>query len=154
MFSKPIVLPETSFQAANLVLIEAIGVSDWAFSSLSILRRLRLSTMVTSWPASDRWSDVGQPQKPSPPKISNLMVVLLDCYYSTTDHLKFHCILEHVTFSSRSIVYWVSQMRPPVKGPARQARTAAERLVPPVASHTGRRLCQVPTSSCHWLAAE
>ena len=31
-------------------------------------RRLRLSTMVTAWPLSDRWTAVGQPQKPSPPR--------------------------------------------------------------------------------------
>jgi hypothetical protein len=25
--------------------------------------------MTTSWPRAERWSDVGQPQKPSPPRI-------------------------------------------------------------------------------------
>src|SRR6266571_8597693 len=33
-----------------------------------MLRRLRLSRMVTSLPRSDRYSEVGHPQNPSPPR--------------------------------------------------------------------------------------
>src|SRR4051794_13545947 len=44
-----------------------MGVSDSTSSSMSIFRRTRLSTIVTSWPTADRWSAVGHPQKPSPP---------------------------------------------------------------------------------------
>jgi hypothetical protein len=32
-------------------------------------RRERLSTIITSWPFAERWSEVGHPQKPSPPRI-------------------------------------------------------------------------------------
>src|SRR5215469_10344197 len=67
-FTKPILRPETSSQTRTRSPIGRIGVSDCTSSSLSMLRRLRLSKMVTSWPRSDRYSDVGQPQKPSPPR--------------------------------------------------------------------------------------
>src|SRR5215472_5508496 len=67
-FTKPILRPETSSQTRIRSPIGRMGVSDCTSSSLSILRRLRLSRMVTSWPRSDRYSDVGQPQNPSPPR--------------------------------------------------------------------------------------
>ena len=60
--------PETSRQARIRSPIGRIGVSDSTSRSTSIFRRLRLSTMVTSWPRSDRYRAVGQPQKPSPPR--------------------------------------------------------------------------------------
>ena len=49
------------------IAIDVIGVSDCAPSSSSISRRTRLSTTRTSWPCEDKCSEVGQPQKPSPP---------------------------------------------------------------------------------------
>jgi hypothetical protein len=45
-----------------------MGVKESHPKSRSIFLLLKLSTMTTSWPRSDRYSDVGQPQKPSPPK--------------------------------------------------------------------------------------
>ena len=45
-----------------------IGVRDDASSSLSMLRRERLSTIVISWSRADRCNAVGHPQKPSPPR--------------------------------------------------------------------------------------
>src|SRR4029453_17848824 len=50
-----------------------IGVSDSHSSSMSILRRERLSTMATSYPCAERCSEVGQPQKPSPPRTSTFI---------------------------------------------------------------------------------
>src|SRR5215469_11693745 len=67
-FTKPILRPETSSQTRTRSPIGRMGVSDCTSSSLSIFLRLRLSKMVTSWPRSDRYSDVGQPQNPSPPR--------------------------------------------------------------------------------------
>jgi hypothetical protein len=36
---------------------------------MSALRRAKLSTMATSCPQAERYSDVGHPQNPSPPRI-------------------------------------------------------------------------------------
>lgn len=44
-----------------------MGVRESHPRSKSILRRLKLSTTTTLWPRSERYNDVGQPQKPSPP---------------------------------------------------------------------------------------
>ena len=66
--TKSIVLPVSSFHAAMRTSGWAMGVSESHPSSVSMSRRLRLSTMVTAWPLSDRWTAVGQPQKPSPPR--------------------------------------------------------------------------------------
>ena len=65
--------PLTSRQAAMRSSSGAIGVSDWTPSSASISRRERLSTMPISSPWADRCSAVGQPQKPSPPRMSTRM---------------------------------------------------------------------------------
>src|SRR6476646_9247641 len=62
-------LPLTSFHALSRTLMGAIGVNELTSSSLSMLRRDRLSTMATSWPMFDRCRAVGQPQNPSPPRI-------------------------------------------------------------------------------------
>ena len=51
-------------------------MSDCAPSSTSILRRERLSMITTSWPASERCSAVGQPQKPSPPSTKTFFGLL------------------------------------------------------------------------------
>src|SRR3984893_4888809 len=61
-------LPVTSFQARIRSPIGRIGVSDDASSSLSMLRRDKLSTITTSWCRAERYNAVGQPQKPSPPR--------------------------------------------------------------------------------------
>ena len=54
--------------AANARLTMVVmGVRDSTSKSMSILRRLRLSTTTTSWPPSARFTAQGQPQKPSPP---------------------------------------------------------------------------------------
>jgi hypothetical protein len=53
-----------------------IGVRESHSSSMSISRRERLSTMATSWPRLDRRSAVGQPQKPSPPRMRIFMAGL------------------------------------------------------------------------------
>src|SRR5262249_16611571 len=66
--------PVNSRQAATRAPIGPIGVSDEVSSSLSMLRRARLSTMTTSCPLAERCSDVGQPQKPSPPRIKTFKV--------------------------------------------------------------------------------
>jgi len=80
-FSNSIVLPDTSFQAATLSSIEDIGVRDSAPSSSSIRLRLKLSTITTSLPCSDKWSAVGQPQNPSPPSISSLLIIILTLHH-------------------------------------------------------------------------
>jgi hypothetical protein len=51
---KPISWPEISSQTRIRSPIGLIGVSDSTSRSMSILRRLRLSMMVTSWPRSDK----------------------------------------------------------------------------------------------------
>ena len=45
-----------------------MGVRESHPSSLSMFRLERLSTMITSCPWSLRYREVGQPQKPSPPR--------------------------------------------------------------------------------------
>ena len=45
-----------------------MGVKESHPNSISIVRRLKLSTMTTSCPRSDKYNDVGHPQNPSPPK--------------------------------------------------------------------------------------
>ncbi len=67
-FTNPMALPDTSCQTRVRSLTGRIGVSDSTSSSTSIFRRIKLSMMVTSWPRSDRYNDVGQPQNPSPPR--------------------------------------------------------------------------------------
>src|ERR1700730_11268501 len=62
-------LPFTSSQARIRSPIGRIGVSDDASSSLSMLRRDKLSTITTSWSRAERCNAVGQPQNPSPPRI-------------------------------------------------------------------------------------
>lgn len=62
--------PVSLFHVSTRTCGVAIGVSEETPSSVSMLRRLRLSMMITSWPLSARCSDVGQPQKPSPPSTS------------------------------------------------------------------------------------
>ena len=69
MLTKPISWPETDFQARNRSPMGRMGVSDSTSSSISMDRRDRLSTIRMSWPFADKWRDVGQPQKPSPPRI-------------------------------------------------------------------------------------
>ena len=45
-----------------------MGVKESHPKSKSIFLRLKLSTIMTSCPRSERYKDVGHPQKPSPPK--------------------------------------------------------------------------------------
>src|ERR1700728_2274271 len=52
--------------------IGRIGVSVDAPSSVSMLRRDRLSTIAISWPRAERCNAEGQPQKPSPPRSNTL----------------------------------------------------------------------------------
>ena len=66
-YTKRTSLPEMAFHTSQRVSGGVIGVSESAPSSTSIFRRDRLSMITTSCPLSDRWSAVGQPQKPSPP---------------------------------------------------------------------------------------
>src|SRR5579885_2401377 len=68
-----IVLPETSFHAWIRTERGLMGVRDETSSSLSMFRRDRLSTIVTSWPVAERCSAVGHPQKPSPPRTRTLI---------------------------------------------------------------------------------
>src|SRR3954454_19256601 len=70
-------LPPTASHASRRVLSGLVGVSDSTSSSMSVLRRTRLSTIVTSCPAADRCSAVGHPQKPSPPRTRTRIVCLL-----------------------------------------------------------------------------
>ena len=53
-----------------------MGVKESHPSSISILRRDKLSTITTSCPWSDKCNDVGQPQNPSPPKTITFFFVL------------------------------------------------------------------------------
>ncbi len=69
MLTKPISLPETAFQVRNRSPMGRMGVRDSTSSSMSMHRRERLSTIRMSWPFADKWREVGQPQKPSPPRI-------------------------------------------------------------------------------------
>src|ERR687893_2689118 len=73
MLWKPIRLPVSSSQTLRRLPMGRIGVRDSHSNSTSILRRERLSTMVTSYPCAERCSEVGQPQKPSPPKTSTFI---------------------------------------------------------------------------------
>src|SRR3712207_6545730 len=73
MLWKSIRLPVSSSQTARRSPMGAIGVRDSHSSSMSILRRERLSTMATSYPCAERCSEVGQPQKPSPPRTSTFI---------------------------------------------------------------------------------
>jgi hypothetical protein len=54
-----------------------MGVNESQPSSMSMFRRDKLSTMTTSWPWSDRYNEVGQPQKPSPPNTKTFLFFLL-----------------------------------------------------------------------------
>lgn len=60
--------PLRAFHAATRCCAVAMGVRLSHPSSVSMLRRLRLSTMMTLCPFSLRLSDVGHPQNPSPPR--------------------------------------------------------------------------------------
>src|SRR5215211_7355831 len=73
MLWKPIRLPVSSSQTPRRLPIGRIGVRDSHSNSTSILRRERLSTMATSYPCAERCSEVGQPQKPSPPRTSTFI---------------------------------------------------------------------------------
>src|SRR5215211_4230250 len=73
MLWKSIRLPVSSSQTARRSPIGWIGVRDSHSSSMSILRRERLSTMATSYPCAERCSEVGQPQKPSPPRTNTFI---------------------------------------------------------------------------------
>src|SRR5215212_7488286 len=73
MLWKSIRLPVSSSQVRRRSPIGRIGVRDSHSSSMSILRRERLSTMATSYPCDERCSEVGQPQKPSPPRTSTFI---------------------------------------------------------------------------------
>src|SRR5918998_2018796 len=73
MLWKSIRLPVSSSQTARRSPVGRIGVRDSHSSSMSILRRERLSTMATSYPCAERCSEVGQPQKPSPPRTSTFI---------------------------------------------------------------------------------
>src|SRR5215212_549627 len=73
MLWKSIRLPVSSSQTPRRLPIGRIGVSDSHSNSTSILRRERLSTMATSYPCAERCSEVGQPQKPSPPRTSTFI---------------------------------------------------------------------------------
>src|SRR5215210_2157725 len=73
MLWKSIRLPVSSSQTPRRSPMGRIGVRDSHSNSTSILRRERLSTMATSYPCAERCSEVGQPQKPSPPKTSTFI---------------------------------------------------------------------------------
>src|SRR5215210_2868447 len=74
MLWKSIRLPVSSSQTSRRLPIGRIGVRDSHSNSTSILRRERLSTMATSYPWAERCSEVGQPQKPSPPSTNTFIL--------------------------------------------------------------------------------
>src|SRR6476661_3133268 len=51
----------------------AIGVSEPVPASSCQRRREKLSTTETSWPRAEKWSAVGQPRYPSPPRMRILI---------------------------------------------------------------------------------
>src|SRR5579863_8159015 len=57
----------------NRSLSVSMGVSVGAPSSWSHCRRTKLSTIDTSCPCAERYSDVAHPQYPSPPKTINFI---------------------------------------------------------------------------------
>src|SRR5438093_11958379 len=71
-----IVCPVSSRQIATRSWSGRMGVSVSQPSSWSQSRRAKLSRMEMSWPRAARWSAVGQPQYPPPPKTSTRMDVL------------------------------------------------------------------------------
>src|SRR5215210_8540191 len=84
MLWKSIRLPVSSSQTPRRSPIGRIGVRDSHSNSTSILRRERLSTMATSYPCAERCSEVGQPQKPSPPSTSTFITRAPFLLYATS----------------------------------------------------------------------
>ena len=58
----------TALRCTQLTSGLEMGVRESHPRSRSIFLRLRLSTITTSCPCSDKYKEVGHPQKPSPPK--------------------------------------------------------------------------------------
>src|ERR671921_787623 len=74
MLWKSIWLPVSSSQTPRRSPMGRIGVRDSHSNSMSILRLERLSTIATSYPCAERCSEVGQPQKPSPPSTNTFIL--------------------------------------------------------------------------------
>src|SRR5215210_1662718 len=76
--------PVSSSQVRRRSPMGRIGVRDSHSNSTSILRRERLSTMATSYPCAERCSEVGQPQKPSPPSTNTFILRAPFLLYATS----------------------------------------------------------------------
>src|SRR5690606_32173184 len=110
-----------------------MGVRLPASSSLSMLRRERLSSITTSCPSLLRWRLVGQPQKPSPPSTKTFISSSRSQLLPSSRDSWFTRPLASKAFGSGALVVtWAhgAQQQPPA--PTRQAAAIAYRAGSPI----------------------